>query len=206
MVQVGADKVQLRVLKATLRADSLSLALQASVGSGSFEHVKAPLRAVGDFSRVEISYRSPLDEAPPPRGKATGRVRESKLAPAVLKVSAVLDTSHVRYRLRSLATLKNVIRRPTGGARRQERAGRPLEISVNVETSGRGNHVETDVLRFAYVGNVSLRGVMPYALMNGRVIGTSGELGTKRQAYTLRRFELKWLNAPPEVGSCVRFE
>lgn len=207
VVQVGSDKVLLRDLKASVRADSLSVAVQASIGSGSFEHAKGPLRAVGDFSRVEIAYRSPLGkapraaDAPRPSGNAAGISRESRLAPAVLRVSAVLDTSHVRYRLRSLATLKNVFRRPSaGGARRQARAGRPLEVSIDVATSGSGNLVETDVLRFAYVGDISLRGVMPYALMNGRITGTSGELGTKRQAYDLRHLELKWLNAPPEEG------
>jgi hypothetical protein len=119
----------------------------------------------------------------------------------VLKVSAVLDTSQVRYRLRTFAALGGVFKRPARAPRRTERAGRPLQVDIDVQTSGSGNTVETDVLRFGYVGDFSLRGVMPYALMNGRVNGTSGELGSKKQAYAIRNLEVKWFNAPPEEGT-----
>lgn len=196
VMQLGAaDKVQLRDLRVDLRADTSSIDLTAFVGGGSFEHVKSPMRAAGDFSRVEVVYRSALGKAPP--GSRT------KLSPALLTVRAVVDSSNLRYRLRTMETLKNTFRnigRKKSTQKRQARASRPLQVDINLETSGSGNHVETDILRFAYVGNISVRGIMPYALTQGRVTGTGGQLGTKKQAYDLRRLEVKWLNAPIEEG------
>ena len=210
VVQAGADKALLRDLSVTARLDSAAVAVDARVGLVSFEHVKPPLRAAGDLSRVVVSYRSPLGKAAAPadagrgqraREAAPGRPAEPKLAPAVLKVSAVLDTSQVRYRLRSFAALGGVFKRSPRAPRRTERAGRPLQVDIDVQTSGSGNSVETDVLRFGYVGDFSVRGVLPYALVNGRVNGTSGQLGSKKQAYAIRNLEVKWLNAPPEEGT-----
>lgn len=196
-VQVGSDKVLLRDLRVELKADSSHLSADAWVGSGAFEHSAGALRAVGEFSRVTASYKSPLGKAPALRPRGAGA--SSKLAPAKLRVRAVLDTSHVRYRLRSFAAWKGVFKR--GPERRQSRAGRPLEVDLGLETAGRGNRVETDVLRFSYVGNLSMRGLMPYALVDGRINGTGGELGTKRMVYGIRRLEVKWLNAPMEEGT-----
>jgi hypothetical protein len=102
-----------------------------------------------------------------------------------------------------MESLKSVFRKSDGSGsaqRRQARASRPLELDINVETSGSGHRVETDILRFSYVGNLSLRGVMPYALAEGRITGTEGQLGTRKQAYELSRLEVKWLNAPIEEG------
>ncbi|HLP40508.1 MAG TPA: hypothetical protein VK465_03290, partial [Fibrobacteria bacterium] len=197
VVQVGTrDKVQLRDLEVDLRADSQSVDLKARVGAGSFEHVQPPMRMAGDFSRVEVSYRSPLGKVTTTRDKAT---------PARLRVSAVMDSSHLRYRIRGMDAIRNVFRgmgkRNGGGRQGQARVSRPLHLEVSVETAGSGNQVETDILRFPYVGNFSLRGIMPYALAQGRINGTGGELGTKKQAYLLDRLELKWLNAPLEEGT-----
>lgn len=198
VMQLGAaDKVQLRDLRVDVKADSSFIDLTAFVGGGSFEHVKSPMRAAGDFSRVEVAYRSALGNAPP------GSKSKSKLAPALLTVRAVVDSSNLRYRLRTMETLKNTLRnigRKKTSEKRQARVSRPLQVDINLETSGSGNHVETDILRFAYVGNLSVRGIMPYALTQGRITGTGGQLGTKRQAYDLRRLEVKWLNAPMEEG------
>jgi hypothetical protein len=73
-------------------------------------------------------------------------------------------------------------------------------VDINIETAGRGNAFESDVMRFAYVGNVSMIGTYPYALMRGRVTSVSGGIGTKKQAYTIKSMEIKWLNAPLEEG------
>jgi hypothetical protein len=195
-VQAGSDKVLLRDLRVEVKADSSDLSADAWVGSGAFEHSNGPLRAMGEFSRVEASYKTPLGKVPVPKSRGAGA--SSQLAPARLRVRAVLDTSHVRYRLRSFANWKGVFKR--GPERRQARAGRPLEVDMALETAGRGNHLETDVIRFSYVGNIAMKGRLPYALIQGRINGTGGELGTKRIAYDIRRLEIKWLNAPVEEG------
>jgi hypothetical protein len=167
------------------------------VGSGAFEHSEGAIRAVGEFSRVQASYRSPLGKARSLRSRAAGI--SSQLAPAKLKVRAVMDTSHVKIRLQNFANWKTLFRR--GPERRQARAGRPLEVDLRLETAGRGNRIESNVLRFSYVGDIAFKGLLPYALMEGRINGTGGELGTKRISYGIRQLEVKWLNTPVEEGA-----
>jgi hypothetical protein len=196
--QAGPGKAQLRELRVDLRSDSSVLDLRAAVGSGSYEHVKPPLRAAGDFSRVTVHYHTPMGKAPAAGGSP------SKLEPARLRVRGMLDSTALRYRLRSMESIKSVFRRPAGNGRKgQARVSRPLYMDVDVETSGSGHRLETDILRFSFVGNLGLRGVMPYALAEGRLTGTGGQLGSRKQAYELRKLEVKWLNAPLEEGEAA---
>lgn len=196
VVQAGTDKVLLREIQVDLRSDSSVLDLRAAVGSGSYEHVKPPLRAAGDFSRVTVHYHSPMGRLP------AGAAGSPKPEPARLRMRGMLDSTSLNYRLRSMESLRSVFRRPSGnnGRKGQARASRPLEMDVEVETSGSGHRVETDILRFSFVGNLALRGIMPYALAEGRIAGTGGQLGSRKQAYEFRKLEVKWLNAPLEEG------
>lgn len=187
--QFGGDKFQLRELAAHLQMDSTQLVAQAAVGSGSAEHVKAGLRAAGDFSRLTAYYRMP-------RGSKAGQPGG---AIPLLRLSASLDSSNVRYRLRSMETLTNMFRKQ-GQRKAVARRAKPMQVDLSVETSGRGNSVETDILRVSYVGNVSMVGTYPYALMRGRVNSVSGGIGTKKQAYDIKSMEIKWLNSPMEEG------
>lgn len=185
------DKVKLRDLKLDLRGDSTSLDLRASIQSGSAEHIKAPLRAAGDFSLVELVYHAPM-------GKEKRRARAGSRIP-FLRVDATLDSSEVRYRLRSMETLQNLFKRSPEAKRTAKRSS-AMEVQINVETAGRGNSVETDILRVSYVGNFSMTGTYPYALVQGRISSQKGELGTKKQAYAIRRMDIKWLNTPIDQG------
>jgi hypothetical protein len=149
------------------------------------------MRVAGDFSRVGILYRAPLG-------------KEAEISPArggsvpYLRVKATLDSSELRYRLRSMETLQNLFKRtPEKRAVKRDRA---MQVQIDVETDGSGNSVETDILRVSYVGNFSMSGLYPYALVQGRISSSKGELGTKKQSYAIRRMELKWLNAPLEAG------
>ncbi|HKP98565.1 MAG TPA: hypothetical protein VJ385_22735 [Fibrobacteria bacterium] len=184
------DRIKLRDLKLDLRGDSTVLDLQASIGSGSAEHIKAPMRAAGDFSRVSVTYRAPLgkDALGAPGG---GRI-------PYVRVDAVLDSSELRYRLRSMETLQNLFKRTP--EKRAAKRSQAMQVQINVETSGRGNSIETDILRLNYVGNFSMAGTYPYALVQGRISSQKGELGVKKQAYAIRRMDLKWLNTPMEEG------
>lgn len=190
-LQMGGDKVLLRELAVHAQGDSTQLTVQAAVGSGSAEHVKAPLRAAGDFSRLTAFYRTPL-------GSRAHGGRGSGALPLV-RLSLTLDTSHVRYRLRSLESLTGIFKKE-GQRKAAGRRAKPMQVQINVETSGRGNYIETDVLRMAYVGNVSMVGTYPYALMRGRITSHSGGLGTKKQSYNIKTMELKWVNVPMEEG------
>ncbi|MBW8888197.1 MAG: translocation/assembly module TamB domain-containing protein [Fibrobacteres bacterium] len=191
LAQLGpGDKIRLKDLRIDLRSDTSKLELQARLGSGSIEHVKSPLRAAADFSRLNFTYRAPKTEP------AGGVYSQSDFA--FLEASARLDSSNVKYRLRSFETLQNLFKRKPQA--RGARPARPMEIRLDLETAGSGNRVETDVLRFAYVGNFSMRGTYPYALVQGRINSTEGQLGTKAQAYDLSRMEIKWLNSTLEEG------
>jgi hypothetical protein len=188
--QFGGDKIQLRELALRFEMDSTQMSMHAAVGSGSAEHAKASLRAVGDFSRLSLYYRAPLG---PKAGQPGGSL-------PLVRLSAVLDSSHVRYRLRnSLQGLLGIFRKQ-GQRKAASRRAKPMQVDLNIETAGRGNSFESDVMRFAYVGNVSMIGTYPYALMRGRVTSVSGGIGTKKQAYTIKSMEIKWLNAPLEEG------
>ncbi len=188
--QMGGDKVQLRELAVHVQADSTQLTVQAAVGSGSAEHVKSPLRAAGDFTRLTAFYRAPL--------KVGGGGREGAGTP-YLRLNVTLDSSTVRYRVRSLESITGIFRKE-GQRKAAGRRVKPIQVQINLETAGRGNSIETDVLRVSYVGNVSMVGTYPYALMRGRINSSSGGLGTKKQSYDIKGMEIKWLNAPLEEG------
>jgi hypothetical protein len=190
--QLGlGDKFQIRDFRIDAQADSNAFNVQAAIGSASFEHVKAPMRVAGDLSRISLVYRKPLGEV---RSKQTGNNQIP-----YLRVSAVLDSSALRYRLRTLESLQGLFKKSS--TRRQvAHRTKPMQVQINIETAGSGNIIETDILRLAYVGNVSMVGVYPFALMQGRLTAREGSLGTKKQAYRIRRFEVKWLNSPIEEG------
>jgi hypothetical protein len=188
--QFGGDKFQLRELAARFEMDSTQMVVHAAIGSGSAEHAKASLRVAGDFSRLTAYYRAPLG---PKAGQPGGSM-------PLVRLSVVLDSSNVRYRLRnSLEGLLGIFRKQ-GQRKTATRRAKPVQVDLNIETAGRGNSFESDVMRFAYVGNVSMIGTYPYALMRGRVTSVSGGIGTKKQAYTIKNMEIKWLNAPLEEG------
>ena len=186
------DMVQLRDLVVSVRSDSTLLTLEASVGSGSAEHVKSPMRAAADFSRVAIRYRAPQGKPKP----GIPSLRDM----ASLKVDAVLDNSNIKYRMRSFQTLQNLFKKSPDKRPVRKQAIRPMQVEINVETAGTGNHIETDILRLGFVGNFSMKGAYPYALVQGRINSTQGELGTKKQAYKVSRLEIKWLNSTLEEG------
>ncbi|MDB5103260.1 MAG: hypothetical protein JWP91_949 [Fibrobacteres bacterium] len=189
--QFGAgDRIKLRNVKLDLRGDSTSLEIQASIGSGSAEHIKAPMRAAGDFSRVDLTYRTPL-------GKNKLGVPGGGRIPFI-RVDATLDSSEIRYRLRSMETLQNLFKRSP--ERRTVKRSQAMQVQINLETAGTGNSIETDILRVNYVGNFSMAGTYPYALVQGRISSQRGELGAKKQAYAIRRMDVKWLNTPLEAG------
>ncbi len=192
------ERIRIRDFKADANSDSSELTFQSYIGSGSAEHVKPPLRVAGDFSRMQIFYTAPLGSS-----DNKSKIDYSEAPIPYLQVRATLDSSILHYRLRSLETLQNLFKQTPEVAtskRLVKRASKPLQLDLNLETSGTGNHVETDVLRFNYVGDISIAGIYPYTLMQGRITGLKGELGTKDQAFTIKNFELKWLNVPIDEG------
>ncbi len=187
------QKIQLRDFRLDAQMDSSGFNLQAAIGGASAERIKHPLRATGDFSKISVLYRNPFSPAK--------YSKNQKHPLPFLRVSAVMDSSSIRYRLRvrSLESLKNIFKK-SPAARQIARRARPMQVQLNLETTGYGNTIETDAVRFSYVGNVSMVGTYPYALVRGRLSSRDGTLGTRRQAYRIRHIELKWLNSPLEEG------
>jgi hypothetical protein len=192
VAQLGpGQNIQIRDFRIDAQADSTLFNLQAAIGSLSAEQVKPPMRNTGDFSRVSLVYRLPL-------GKSSSTPAGTGALP-FLRLSAVVDSSSIRYRIRSLESLQALFKK-SAGSRHANRRTKPVQVQINLETSGTRNYIETDILRLSYVGNVSMVGTYPYALMRGRITARDGSLGTKKQAYRIRRMEVKWLNTPLEEG------
>jgi hypothetical protein len=185
------DQFKLRDLQIDIQADTTAMTIRGGIGSGSAEHIQPPLRFAGDFSQVGFLYHAPLGQAAllsPARGGSV----------PFLKVRAVLDSSELRYRLRSMETLQNLFKR--GPEKRTAKREKEMQVQIDIATDGSGNSIETDILRMKYVGNISMAGLYPYALVQGRVTSSQGELGTKKQSYSIRRMDLKWVNAPLAEG------
>lgn len=194
VAQLGpGDKIRLRDVRVEVHMDSTLLTFQASVGQGSAEHIKSPMRAAGDFSRLAILYRAPMGKA------KTGVYGTGDLA--FLKVHATLDSSTVRYRMRSFETMQNLFKRGGDKHALRTQSTRPMQVQIRVETAGIENSIDTDILRFNYVGDFSMNGIYPYALVQGRINSSKGQLGTKAQAYKIERMEIKWLNSTLEEGT-----
>jgi hypothetical protein len=182
--------IDLRNLSFDLARGENGLHLDASFARANFLYVDAPLHARGTLSSARIAY----DEPARPAG-STGRQRHEQ-APAVLTLSGSLSESLIRYRLKSFADLQKVFRKE----RQKKSSGPPLRLNVKVQTLGNKNQIDSDILRLTWVGDLSIRGVHPYTLFNGRINSLDGGLGLDKQAYGIQRFEVKWLNAPVDEG------
>ncbi len=161
---------------------------RGSFSTGSFTYADLPLRAQGRLGAVRVDFtRPPL---PPGAG------RYDRLADT-LRVSAVLQESELRYRLRNLGDIQRLL---GGSAKRRPAVGTPLMLDVTVRTAGSANRINTDMARLNWVGDLSVRGVHPYTLFEGRVSAQSGDFGLEDEAYAIRRLDVKWLNSPVEEG------
>lgn len=186
----SAYRFDLRALRLDVARDSAGLRVSGGFSEGEFRVVDAPLRAEGKLSRVQASYARP---PAPPRRMGVARAARP---PADLALDATLERSLVRYRLRSLADIQRVFRKEN----KRPSSGPPLRMNVRVRTLGDDNRIDSDIIRLAWVGDLTVRGTHPYTLLNGRVNSLSGDFGLERQAYAIRRLEAKWLNDPAEEG------
>lgn len=161
---------------------------RASFSSGTFTYADLPLRVEGRLGGVRADFiRPPL----PP-----GAARYDRLADT-LRITAVLQQSELRYRLRNLGDIQRLMR---GSAQKRPTVGTPLMLDVKVRTTGSSNRVNTDMARLNWVGDLAVRGVHPYTLFEGRLSAQSGDFGLEREAYAIRRLDVKWLNDAVEEG------
>jgi hypothetical protein len=184
-------KVDLQNLNFDFARDAQGMRINGGFSSGSFLYVDAPLYARGSLNAVQFGYDAPAKAM----GAGSARTRRAR-APATLTFSGNLSESMVRYRLKTFADLQKVFRKE----RKKRVSGPPLRLNVKVQTLGNDNVIDSDILRLTWVGNLSVRGEHPYTLFNGRINALDGGLGMDKQAYGIRRFEVKWLNDPMEEG------
>jgi hypothetical protein len=188
VAQWGDDyKADLHGLSADITRDAAALRLVGAFSRGTFLFADAPLRATGTLTNVNWGYTLPA------RSKLSRDRREEN--PPVLRFSGNLSESLVRYRLKSLGDIQRLFSKET------RRGGRnSLRLNLRVQTTGSNNRIDSDILRLTWVGNLSVKGVHPYTLFEGRVNSIDGGFGLERQAYDVARLEIKWLNTPVENG------
>jgi hypothetical protein len=166
---------------------------RGSFSSGTFTYANLPLRVQGRLGSAKAEFiRPPL----PPGGARYDRRADT------LKVSGVLQESELRYRLRNLGDIQRLMR---GSATRRPTVGTPLHLDVKVRTAGSANRISTDMARLTWVGDLAVRGQHPYTLYEGRASAQSGDFGLEREAYAIRRLDVKWLNVPVDEGE-IHFE
>jgi hypothetical protein len=184
-------KADLRNLRFDFARDALGMRVDGSFSSASFLYVDAPLFARGTLTSVRFAYDGPAGRA------AGGSARQRReRVPATLTLSGSLSESLVRYRLKTFGDLQKVFRKE----RKKRSSGPSLRLNVKLQTLGNDNHIDSDLLRLNWVGNLSVRGIHPFTLYNGRINALDGGLGLDKQAYGVNHFEVKWLNAPLEEG------
>ncbi len=202
----GGTRFRLRDLEAQLHLDSLAMRVTAKVGNASLNVTQPPTRISGRVRDISLDYRSPMQmRAPPTNGGVNGRRRDAilQVEPAVLNLSATLDSSLIRYRLRSIEALQGLFRKRSSRPTRQagpEEASRPMQVRINIQTEGTENRIDTDILRMNMVGDVNIQGIWPYALVRGRISAVSGEMGLEKQSYDINQLEVLWQNSPLEEG------
>jgi hypothetical protein len=181
-------RADLRDLHLEYRLGPEGARARASFSSGTFLYADLPLKVEGRLTALRADYTSP---PPPASGKRADRAADT------LRITGVLQESEVRHRLRNLGDIQRLIRR---NERRRPGAGAPLFLDVKMRTLGNRNTVTSDIIRLTWVGDFAMRGVHPYTLLEGRVNTLNGDFGLKREAYDIRRLDVKWLNAPLEEG------
>jgi hypothetical protein len=119
--------------------------------------------------------------------------------PPALEFSGSLSQSLIRYRIKTLSALQGFFKKE-GDKKRGGGRIHPMKVDAKLHTLGDSNHIDSDILRLTWVGDLEMHGVYPFTLVQGRINSLKGELGFQNQAYQVRQLEVKWLNAPLEEG------
>lgn len=193
-----------------------SLRLQQARVAGDL--TKGNLRVGANASAADFNYRQGAVLA---RGRLENTTFDFAMptkderfmaAPASVKLKGTLVNSLFRHQIGAeelRAFWRGLMRRDRdkgkgGGASAASGTAaaksKPMELSLQIDTRGPNNRLETEICKLNFAGDVSVKGIQPYLLLNGAVTSLSGEIGQSSQAYDLRDLELKWQNATPEEG------
>ncbi len=208
LAQWGDDaRADLRTIDLRFRMDSTGMRAEGTVGEGLVRFADPPLRAEGRVTNLRFDFDQPANGARAAGVPAGTAARDGN--PGMLNLSATLNESLVRYRLRSFGDIQRLVRgdrrqRSGAGQRGRDQSTLP-RMNIRLQTIGTNNRIDTDALRLTWTGDIEARGGGPFTLLNGRVNALEGSFGLERQAYTIRELEVRWLNAPVEEG-VIAFE
>ncbi len=192
----------LRLQNASIAGDlhQANLRIDATATGADFNYHQGAVVARGRVENVSLGYSLPAKE------------ERFMAAPALVKLKGTLVNSLFRHQIGAeelRAFWRGLMRRDRDkgkGGGESSASGtaaakaKPMEISLQIDTRGQNNRLETEICKINFAGDVSVKGIQPYLLLNGAVTSLSGEIGQSSQAYDLRDLELKWQNATPEEG------
>ncbi|MEO6096342.1 MAG: hypothetical protein ABIW76_11820, partial [Fibrobacteria bacterium] len=187
----GIQKLIFRDADAAFRLDSSGLTAMATVGRAEFASSRPPVSMRGAVENLSLEY---------------GRPRTPKALKGAPPVTALIPQLKVKGKLRGFLFKHKIGFRElqksikTVKVDKRKKRVKPMDVQINIETSGSENRVETDVLRMVFVGDIAVKGVYPYTLLSGEFSALNGELGQTSQSYDITDFDLKWQNATVEEG------
>ncbi len=163
------------------------LRVNAAAQSGAFLIPGSTLRVKSAIEGLELQASIPPADAPAlPTLKVRGRLRD-------FLFQRKIGFQDAQNFFRSFKSRKD---RNTSG-----RHSKPWDLDMQLEAVGANNRINTDVVRFTFLGDLQVKGVYPYTLLNGKISGLQGEIGQAGQAYDLRDFEVKWQNSTLDEGT-----
>jgi hypothetical protein len=157
--------------------------------SGSFSMPPTPYRVQGSYDALRVAVTLPPPGPTPPPSRIFARA----------SVHDFFFQRKIKFGFKEVWGLFSSLGRPRPVAGTGKRS-RSWDLDVGIEAKGPRNRIDTDVLRMTFIGEMTLQGVPPYTLVNGRVTGLQGEVGQVQQAYTIRDLEVKWDNATLQDG------
>jgi hypothetical protein len=165
------------------------LTASLSARSGSFSMPPTPYRVQGSYDALRVAVTLPPPGPTPPPSRLFARVA----------VHDFFFERRIKFGFKEVWGLFSSLGRPRAVAGTSKRS-RSWDLDVGVEAKGTHNRIDTDVLRMTFIGEMTLQGIPPYTLVNGRVTGLQGEVGQAQQAYTIRDLDVKWDNATLQDG------
>lgn len=162
-----------------------ALKLSGQARSGSFKMPGSSVRVESGFERLRLELSiPPADATELPKVLVRGRVRDF-----------LFQRKDLQAFVRSFGRTK------AEGSGASNRRSKPWETDLALEAVGTNNHIETDILRFSFLGDLEVKGVYPYTLFNGKLTGLQGEIGPAGRVYDVRDLEVKWENSTLDEGT-----
>jgi len=165
------------------------LHITAKAGSGTFRASDAPLRIEGGFEGLQVDGSIPPPDATEvPKLVMRGQVKD-------FLFEREMGFNDIK------SFFRGVGRRKESGALPSSKRSKPWDLDLQLEAVGDSNRINTDVLRLSFLGDLEIKGIYPYTLVNGKLTGLQGEIGQSGASYDVSDFEVKWENSTLDEGT-----